>query len=431
MGESVNPDQGRTAFVPGLLGTLRSELDEGTELDWAFGSLEASIAAVRAAFLSNRLTPHDAASLLHNLRLTGSDGCEWTVGATSAIWYRKRNGSWERTGSPEGIRVVGDMPSWVANGIGAEIAAAENAAREAFGSDEVEKVVVPAPIVVNALNKPERTNVEEEINWLLDEWSASPTALPQAPSVPRVGGTDMPGYIPTMFQPSTGMDQAINAVTGATPPPAQRSQSEIDKALAEVEEQATYRETARDGFVLPQEFFLAPEPVEAVRDALDDEIENTASAWSELRQSDDTELTQPSDSSPVKDQEPAADTTTIGPAPITLDDVLAVGRAAHAAARAREALQAADAASSEPESALTSSSSPSVDVEGAAPVLQAGTEPAEASNEAAEPESYSSTTLSGDSSTAEGAPAEVGPSDVTSLYDPQDDEEAPGSGSYL
>jgi hypothetical protein len=317
------PDQGRSAFVPGLLGTLRSELDEGSDLDWAFGSLEASVSAVRAAYLSHRLPPHMAAMLLTELRLNGSDGAEWTVGATSGNWWRKTGGQWEVVGAPEGIRVVGDVPSWVANGIGKEIAASETAARAAFGGDEP-VVVAPAPIVVTPMNKPERATVEDEISWLLQEWDNGPSALPQAPAVPKIGGTEMPGSVPALFQPAAGLDLTIDALTGQTPPPVPRAASNVDKMISDVEDHSTYRQTERDGFVLPQEFFLAPDPVEQTRDALDDEIDTTTSAWADLRASEPTPH-QPESPAP---QEPQ------GPRPITLDEVLAVGRAAHAATRA-------------------------------------------------------------------------------------------------
>ena len=194
--------------------------------------------------------------------------------------------------------------------------------------------------MVNSITKPERTDVEDEINWLLGEWSSSPSALPVAPTVPRVGGTEMNGYIPTMFQPSTGLDQAIDAITGTTQQPAQRSKSEIDKTLSDIEENNSYRETTRDGFILPQEFYLAPEPVEPILDALDDEIANTSSAWSDLKQGQilDSPSTSIQDSSLEDISQSNVPTADVSP--ITLEDVLAVGRAAQASAKAKEATTA-------------------------------------------------------------------------------------------
>lgn len=316
------PDQGRSAFVPGLLGTLRSELDEGSDLDWAFGSLEASVSAVRAAYLSHRLPPHVAASLLSELKLQGSDGALWTVGASSGSWWRKSGDQWEQSGSPEGIRVTGDIPSWVANGIGKEIAASESAARAAFGVEEPVPVA-PVPIVVTPLTKPERASVEEEINWLLNEWDSGQSSHSNNHQVPKIGDADIPSSIPSRFQPTAGLDLSIQALTGQTAPPVPRSASEIDKTISDVEEHSTYRQTERDGFVLPQEFFLAPDVVEKPRDALDDEINTTTSAWADLQSSDST----------IKHEEAALEIDLSATRPITLDDVLSVGRQAHAASR--------------------------------------------------------------------------------------------------
>ena len=241
----------------GLLGTLRSELDEddGGGLHPNFEILAGLVVAVRTAFTSFRINPAQAAELCARLRLKGRDGNEWTIGATSGSWYRRRIGEtvWQK--SPLPINVVpvdGEAPSWLTDGIAGDILAAEKAARDDAAvdgetSDAAEDADHPydtGAFGAGAINPFQRKNTDVgdvgvasatrapvsntvDVGWLLEEWEE----LERESERHRENA------------PEIGADR------GNERGPVSRAGSDVD-AKAPVE---------RDGAISPDDYFLRPD----------------------------------------------------------------------------------------------------------------------------------------------------------------------------
>lgn len=114
----------------GIAGTLRSELDEGDDvLHNNFNTLAALVGEIRGAFLAYRINPEQAGKMCKDLQIVGSDGCEWTVGATSGGWFKRRVGAcnWTEAAMPINVGVVGKEPDWVSKGVTDWILQAESA----------------------------------------------------------------------------------------------------------------------------------------------------------------------------------------------------------------------------------------------------------------------------------------------------------------
>lgn len=83
------------------VGTLRSELDEPSNMPQAFEDLVTQAAKAKLAYDNGELNRTQYATVLRGLRLVAPDGTEWTTGATSGTWYcRPVGGSWVRATPP-------------------------------------------------------------------------------------------------------------------------------------------------------------------------------------------------------------------------------------------------------------------------------------------------------------------------------------------
>lgn len=83
-------------------GVLRSELDEPSKLPQAFEMLIEEANRARHQYERAELTKTQLAEVLQGLRVTGPDGTEWTMGATSGRWYRRpQGGTWVPSLPPE------------------------------------------------------------------------------------------------------------------------------------------------------------------------------------------------------------------------------------------------------------------------------------------------------------------------------------------
>jgi hypothetical protein len=265
-----------------LLGTLRSELDEddGGGLHPSFEVLAGLVVTVRTAYTSFRITPEQAAELCATLRLEGRDGNEWTVGATTGSWYRRRNGetTWQKSALPLNvIPIDGEQPAWLTDGIAGEILAAEKSAKlaaEGKDTDEDEEAALDAsdPFARGAINPFQRKHVDEsslpvvtsaatgapriptastmDVEWLLEEWEeferdveTSRESQPaQGSTRPRGGLT---GKLPAELDPAEAERQYLVDDDG----PVERVGSDVE-GNAPVE---------RDGPISPDDYFLRPD----------------------------------------------------------------------------------------------------------------------------------------------------------------------------
>jgi hypothetical protein len=92
------------------VGTLRSELDEPSNMPQAFEDLVTQAARAKLAYDNGEMTKAQYAMVLRGLRLVAPDGTEWTTGATSGTWYcRPVGGAWVRS-TPPAEDKPSDMP---------------------------------------------------------------------------------------------------------------------------------------------------------------------------------------------------------------------------------------------------------------------------------------------------------------------------------
>jgi len=105
------------------LGSLRSELDESADLDYNFIKLESAFGLVRSAYVSKKISATNAAKLFQKLYITSADNADWTLGSTTASWYRRDyGGNWVHSTPPIGIVVdTKKLPAWVTKGIESDI----------------------------------------------------------------------------------------------------------------------------------------------------------------------------------------------------------------------------------------------------------------------------------------------------------------------
>lgn len=248
----------------GMLGALRSELDDSdTGMHQAFETLASLAGTVRSAYLAYRITPEKAGELMKELRLAGSDGNEWTVGASTGTWFKRRGpGRWEKTTMPLGVApVAGSEPLWVEQGIAAQLAAAERSATlqqsDDPGSAEPKDLFTEGSInpfqrktsgedeQVGEAGSPRTSTSSGDIDWIYEEWensaplraktTAPEPALPQRPSLPR--------ELPPDLDPDRALQEALS--TGTAP---------VDRAGAGNEGGAPEPRS-----INPEEYFLPPE----------------------------------------------------------------------------------------------------------------------------------------------------------------------------
>jgi hypothetical protein len=80
---NASADFGTESF----LGTLRSELDEESQLDGAFAEIYARFVSLRDAYLSGRIDARAFGEQIRDLRVLDDEGMHWTLGATTMRWY--------------------------------------------------------------------------------------------------------------------------------------------------------------------------------------------------------------------------------------------------------------------------------------------------------------------------------------------------------
>ena len=263
--------------VDNLLGTLRSELDEDDDggLHPNFEILAGLVVTVRTAYTSFRITPEQAARICAQLRLEGRDGNEWTVGATSGAWYRRRTGEtiWQKSPLPINvIPVDGVVPKWLSEGIAAEILAAEKATMAAAQSDEEDAGTETTDagggdpmdaFTRGAINPFQRKHVDDslpvvaasapkiapsadqmDVDWILEEWEEFDREVETVRGANEARG-GLKGKLPPELDPDTAERNALTTQTG----PAARGGSEVEGG-APVE---------RDGPISPDDYFLRPD----------------------------------------------------------------------------------------------------------------------------------------------------------------------------
>lgn len=240
-----------------ILGTLRSEFDEDdSTLHVEFETLATLVGAARSAFLAFRLTPEQAATICAGLRLTGSDGNEWTVGASSGAWFRRHQGdpTWVKTSMPLDVApVYVQRPLWLQEGIGSQLLAAEQQIRDQSDTAAVDtsgergtinpfqrkdaEYETTTVLTPRSTATPRMAPTDDNGDWLFAEWDGlERDRSAKRPSLPRV----LPEELQT--------DTALAAAIGDGDAPVERVGSDRD-GDAPVER----------GSVSPEDFFLPPE----------------------------------------------------------------------------------------------------------------------------------------------------------------------------
>ena len=241
----------------GMLGTLRSDLDEAPDIHPAFVALSAAFQSVRLAYTEGRISGEYAATIMKDLRLDGSDGSTWTIGATSTRWYRRRPAAgWELCSDPEGVVPVVDDPQRVTDGIMDRIKAGTSVPKAKEIAESA--VIAPSPVQAQVAVTPSViAGGREDADWLFSEWEASPTPLASPGTPTAVGSLGLPENIPSSWTPENGLDDAIGTLTGAAVIPVERAASRALDALDE-EDPAVDADAYGSGIdaVLPESYFL-------------------------------------------------------------------------------------------------------------------------------------------------------------------------------
>ena len=91
-----------------FLGGLKSELDEGFELDVIFNTLIAVADNIRNRYIKYEISGEQAATLFKKLRVIDVNNNQWTIGPSSGSWYIKTNNNsiWSQSTPPIGIEVA-------------------------------------------------------------------------------------------------------------------------------------------------------------------------------------------------------------------------------------------------------------------------------------------------------------------------------------
>ncbi len=90
-----------------FLGGLKSELDEGFELDVIFNTLIAVADNIRNRYIKFEISGEQAATLFKKLRVRDTNNNQWTIGPSSGSWYIKVNNNtiWSQSTPPIGVEV--------------------------------------------------------------------------------------------------------------------------------------------------------------------------------------------------------------------------------------------------------------------------------------------------------------------------------------
>ena len=170
------------------LGGLRSELDDEATIDSSFSSLELAFGLVRSAYVSKKLTAIAAAELFRSLYIRSADGADWTLGSSTATWYRKDPGSkWVAAAAPVGVTVDSNsLGGWVYDGIDKDLAEAVSASASMMEPEDHPNLSVPTMIISQSDMKDTgkeksasynytifgaaSTSLEQGVDWLQEEW---------------------------------------------------------------------------------------------------------------------------------------------------------------------------------------------------------------------------------------------------------------------
>lgn len=210
----------------GILGTLRSELDDANDLHRVFVSMQLAHSTVVIAYGERRLSGHAAAMILKELKIKGSDGNYWTLGASTKSWYKREyenEGPWQLAPEPEGIILEGESPFWCIKGVGSLI----NEVTQLESSESAKEVVEEE---LDELSQQERDSAE--IDWIFDEWGKDVEVAELETPKNIVGSLGLPEEIPGNWDSDVSMINAINAVGTY---PSDRESSKLLDALDDQE----------------------------------------------------------------------------------------------------------------------------------------------------------------------------------------------------
>lgn len=229
------------------LGGLRSELDDEATIDSSFTSLELAFGLVRSAYVSKKLTAVAAAELFRSLYIRSADGADWTLGSSTATWYRKDPGSkWVAAAAPVGVTVdSNNLSGWVYDGIDKDLAEAVSASSGMITPEEHGNLSKPSMVISQSDMKDSKdeksasysytifgstaSTLEDGVDWLYEEWELA------------------------------GEQSLAQHLTGTSTQ--KIMESEIAKAESSQEEEAkssnlTQDDSLRSGHFNPEDFFL-------------------------------------------------------------------------------------------------------------------------------------------------------------------------------
>jgi hypothetical protein len=234
-----------------FLGTLSSELDDTQQdMDEAFETLATLCGVARAAYLDSRLTPEHAAALFALLRLTASDGQEWTLGPTTGGWFSRPRGSsaWRKAPLPVGLSLAaGGPPAWLTDGIGGYLEAhmltpvQESPVQERPAADPAAAVQAPALAVAP---RP-AVDANADTDWLLEEWGGFDRQLAQMRGQSALEPT-LPADVPDEWDADKALVAALEPEGVVMP---RVGSGPLDPA---------WEPAPREDDVLPESFFLPP-----------------------------------------------------------------------------------------------------------------------------------------------------------------------------
>jgi len=190
----------------GMLGTLRSELDDETDLDPIFFSMQLAHNAVINAYGDQKINSHATGMILKELKIKGTDGNYWTIGASTKSWYKRKSGDegvWEIAPEPEGIKLEGEPPYWYVKGVASLINEVSQIEKDIKANENKEELVKESE---NFEQEP------EELEWIFDEWDKGITVAEIETPQLVVGGVGLPEDVPSAWNPDADMFTNIDSL---------------------------------------------------------------------------------------------------------------------------------------------------------------------------------------------------------------------------
>lgn len=212
----------------GMLGTLRSELDDESDLDPIFVSMQLAHNAVINAYGAQKISSHAAGMILKDLKLKGTDGYYWTIGASTRSWYKrldKESGTWETATEPEGVSLDGEAPFWYVRGVASLISEISQLDSQVKAEEEKDDLVKESETYEEA---------EEDLDWIFDEWDRGVEVAELESPVKTVGTMGLPENMPSTMDPD---EDLTNSLQGPDFYPHERVSGEIFDALDEQEQE--------------------------------------------------------------------------------------------------------------------------------------------------------------------------------------------------